>query len=445
MNSMATPGEAWRERRGRRDALRGALALGGALLLLSGGLAGLGIWDGLLQTAPQQSVTGVPAWDGFCPEPASEANCLVISGMVALPDRGTALLTVNDGDPEVAGGTSPYGNGVILVNESSRQWEHRTALGCWPGAPFYPGVGITVYFACEAFSGANASIIAYDAATGEIAQEWSTVAYAEAFGFDPSLDLLYVGFSNGTIAALDPGTGTTVATQAVAAPGPWALWAWSVLYDPLAGVLVTQTGTATLELLDPSTLDVEGSVAVGTQAWATLLAPTTGRLYVATAAGSLLMLSATTLRTLGQAVIDPAACSDGDAPFWADTMVLDPTHGDLYLIGFQACAGVLNLTTEGALTTLTVVGDGPADGLYDPATNSLWLSFWLDALPGPGMVVALHQSSAWFVSRLLWLPGTLGILAVCAGAGLLVAIGGRRLLPLPPRPAPSTTDSLGER
>ncbi len=445
MSSMATPGEAGRERRGRRDALRGALALGGALLLFSGGLAGLGIWGGLLQTAPQQSVTGVPAWNGFCPEPASEVGCLVISGLVALPDRGTALLTVSDGDPEVAGGTSPYGNGVILVNESTREWVHRTALGCWPGAPFYPGVGTTVYFGCQAFSGANVSLIAYDAATGEISQEWPTVAYAEAFGFDPSLDLLYVGFSNGTIAALDPATGSTVATQEVAPPGPWALWAWTVLYDPMAGLLVTQTGTATLELLDPSTLGVEGSVTVGTQAWAMLLAPTTGRLYVATASGSLLMLSATTLRSLGQTVIDPGPCLDADAPFWADTLVLDPTHGDLYLIGFQYCVGVLNLTTEGALATLTISGDGPAEGLYDPATNSLWLAFWLSPLPGPGMVVALHQSSVWFVSRLLWLPGALGILAVCAGAGLLVAIGARRALPRPPRIPPSTTGLGGER
>jgi hypothetical protein len=142
------------------------------------------------------------------------------------------------------------------------------------------------------------------------------------------------------------------------------------------------------------------------------------RFYVATAAGTVLVLSAASLRQVGSIAVDSTPCYNEGGPFLTDEILADPAHGDLYLVGFSYCLGIINTTTNEALPTLSVGGDGPGFGTYNPVTDSIWLCYPEIPYPSPGKIVVLQHASFALLTSLLWLPPALGTILLSALTGI---------------------------
>jgi hypothetical protein len=370
--------------------------------------------SGFVQTISRASA-GVQAagWVDVCGTATNRSTCLWVGGMATIGDSASAIVTYSNG------GTPPSAWGFGLLNLTTGTWQSRVSTTCEPYHPYYPDSGDVVYIPCYARNG-TVSVSVFDYETGEFVANISVPTGIEAWGSDPQLNFVYLGLANGRLLAVNGTNFGISADRPIDAPsnssgfGVWSYLSWDILYDPYANVLISQTGSSQLIALDPNNLTLVGAIVQGTTSWATSIDDANRQVYVATDSGALLAFNATSLHQVANLTIPSSACSSDNEPFLADEMISNPVPGELYLIGFTYCLGVVNTTGDYWVATLSWGGDGYGFGVYDPATSDIWVYYPSDPFVGPLFVGQLSYSTYSTVSSVLGLSPLGGELLLTA-------------------------------
>lgn len=103
--------------------------------------------------------------------------------------------------------------------------------------------------------------------------------------------------------------------------------------------------------------------------------------------------------------------NDCASPNDVNEILVDPSHGDAYLV-ITVGLFSLNLSTLSLVGTTFDYGNGPeASSTYDPITDQIFSTYAIYQL-GPGLLVQLHHGTVPVLTSLLWLPPVLGELTV---------------------------------
>lgn len=403
---------------------------------------------GIFSLAPRQSVQSNLAWAFVCEAPDNTSSCVYVGGAVSIPAAQWTVITYGSGGGEL--GPTSYGIGE--VSDRTGAWLAGVSTGeCLPARPFYPGSGPIVYVSCIDRSGANASVLEFNYVLAVSVGDIPAPAGVVAIGIDPALGSLYFGLNDGEICAVNETSGAITAQVTISPPGAndtfggaWNWISWSLEFDPIADVLLSQTGGSAVLALDPSTLAVVTQIPTGTSPWAMQVDFENGQLYVATSAGTVLAFNLTSFDAVAEISISSSPCGNGGAPFYADQMVLDSATGDLLMSGFSYCFAAVNTTTDYALPTFSLGGDGQSLLAFDPSTSVLWVIYPEDYQVGPVIVGALSFSHHPTLGSVLGLPPLLGDLLLAAVIWVpftfFVSRGLRRRID---RHRPSTSANVG--
>ncbi len=114
-------------------------------------------------------------------------------------------------------------------------------------------------------------------------------------------------------------------------------------------------------------------------------------------------------------------------------VLVDPTHGDAYLVSTIAFL-TLNLSSLSMVGTVVGYGDGPQiTAIYSPTSDRIFGTYSSIGMNGPGFVVQLFHGFYLMLTSLLWVPTAVGLLVCAAVVGALLAVLRFRGPPVQPR------------
>jgi hypothetical protein len=434
-------------RRSRGPLARNLLAAGVVALLVAsgaspsdlaaesrGGFATFDLGAGLLRVTSVQTLSGSAYWDTFCASQDPLASCAYPEGITYVAPGGIGVLTQTGWSAAHAYATADDGivefDPVALENLS---WRH---VDCVPGIPFYPGSGTTVWISCASPQFTNYSVLEFDYATNTLAGQFPTSIYVAAFALDTQSGLIDAAGWNYT-----SGTAVVLTFSGSGPAGTPALDLTNVQFTPYFGnkVIAMTYDPASNSLVFPA--DGNGLLSVALSSGVATIVdqfltpvstvsfdPSNDQLFVATFDPSdVIVLNGGSFTP--RATIPVPGCVEGECsvPDNVQTILFDPAHGDAYLVATVAIVGV-NLTTFSTIGAIADYGDGPQESsAYVPAVDRVFGTFDAVGSNSPGIMVALSHGSFTTLSSLLWLPTSLGILALSAAVGLILGVTVQRL------------------
>jgi hypothetical protein len=190
--------------------------------------------------------------------------------------------------------------------------------------------------------------------------------------------------------------------------------------------LIVPSTSSGLVAIDPTNGGVVAVLPLPSSPVALAVDPATDELFASSAdPSSLTVFNATTYRAASTIPLPNCVRGDCVSPNDANQLLIDPTHGDAYLVSTDALFA-LNLSTLAIVAAVEDYGNGPElSSAYVPAVDRIFGTYLPASIPGPGFMLQLDHGSYTVVSSILWLPTAIGILvagALCGGA----LIGGHR-------------------
>ena len=384
---------------------------------LSEGAQGFNLGDGFVDFPAVQSVSETPYWDNFdCP---TSAYCSWVIGTASVPSAGVIVLST--GHCPGPNGCGPTRNGLVEFSPSESAYSTPLLLNCTPQEPFYPGVGDDVYVPCFSNANDSSAILVLDYQTGGIVGNISDPIGSTAMAYDPANGLLYSGQGQ-ALQAINPQAAKVEWTVNVpsatfnACISVNPCW-FTLVYDPLTDQLIAPSTQNSLLAINPTNGTVAAEIPLQSSVVSLAIDSSTKQLFAATSyvSGQSSGSAVTVFNALSyrpSSTIEIPGCVDYVCaePDDVNVMLIDPTHGDLYLI---ATVGFLTLN----LSSLSVVGvtEGYGDGnqgsaVYVPGLDQIIGTYPSFYMAGPGFLVQLHHSTYLVLGELLWQPPLAGVL-----------------------------------
>ncbi|MCI4352707.1 MAG: hypothetical protein L3K14_04885 [Thermoplasmata archaeon] len=390
--------------------------------------SGFDLGHGFVTVSPIQQVTLTSYWDNFnCPSPNPLRACVVPVGVEYIPPAGIMVLSEAQGICPFA--CSNTHNALVEIDPVRHLYGQPLPLDCYPRNPFFPGVGNDYFVPCFPSTGPT-SILSVDFRTNSIVSNVSDPVVANAMTYDPSNGMMYGGGGN-ALEAIDPLTGTLESTMHVqnATFNPargFALTGYTLVFDTATDSLIVPSTTGQLLSVSPGDGTIESTISLPDPVVALAIDPASNLLFASTVSPTWVSsVSVFNARTLAhEATISIPNCVDYSCaiPNAINQILVDPAHGDAYLVGTLALS-TLNLSTLSLVGTTVDYGDGSQESaVYVPTTDQVISTYTLP-MPGPGLLAQLHHGSIPVLTSLLWLPPTMGIVALVQLVGAEIAAG----------------------
>jgi len=271
--------------------------------------------------------------------------------------------------------------------------------------------------------------------------------YIGSMTYDPLNGMIYGGGWNGTydgdvvlaFSASEPSSVTSTVLSDVnfryirtLGPGP-------IVFDPGTNALIVPGNSDTILAVNPLT-DVTSTVASLASAPVTISIALGGnQIFVSTFdPSSVLVLNGTSYDQEGQIFVSDCIDNICAEPNEVNQVLVDPSHGNLYLESAVATIAV-NLSGLSTVGTIEDYGDGPsASSVYVPTADRIFGTYSFNPEPNPGFLVQLDHITYLVVTSLVWLPASVGTLGIGGIAGLVLSVimfERYRKTPPPPRRA----------
>ena len=384
----------------------------------------LDLGAGLLTLSQDQNVTGTSDWESYCASEGPGAYCTDPVGVAYVPSLDRLVLTENRAE----GPGGPNGTDAIEeLDPATLAVDSIAQPGCAPGIPFYPGTGVQVFVPCfDSRSESFDILLAVDSVTGSVVANLSTPGWVGSMTYDSVDGLVYAGTGAMTLISIDPVHDTLIGAVNVTGARfqPTLLGGSStfqLVFDPIRNQLIVPSATGGLLLVDPATGEAQTTLPLPSTPLALAVDPETGRLF---AAGfdpdSLFVYNAANL-ALETTFSPPACVSFVCATGTVAQVLVDPSHGDAYLLTGLAI-DTFNLSKLSWVSEVPYEGYGPVgDGTYVPSLDRVFATFRIGQVL-PGLVVQLDHANHLSVSRILWLPTGLGTLPLGAVVGSVLVL-----------------------
>ena len=387
----------------------------------------LNLGDGAVTLSRWQNVTAQAYWYGYCDSLASASACTVPAGVVYVPPAHSIVLTQ---DRSRVGGFPGGIDAVTVLNSDTLQSEVTEKLNCSPEVPFYPGFGHDVFVPClNTTSSGGSSVVVVNAESGTVSGHLSIPApliYVTR-AYDSSDGIIYVVTGPDTLTKIDPANDTVAGIL----PVPGASWEFSdhpyaILFDPSTGDLLVPASGGGILSVNPDTganrtipfPDAPVAFAMddgGHQLLATSFDPS-----------SVFVYNASTYRLVAHLSIPNCLANGCAEPNDVNQVLLDPAHGDAYLLSVVSLI-TLNLSTLSLISWTWDYGNGPSwSATYVPSSDRIFGTY-TPLQVQPGFEIQLEHGSRVALTRLLWLPVGLGILAVAVISGSTLVLARLRV------------------
>ena len=395
-------------------------------------VGGFDLGDGLADFPTAQSVSATPYWDDFnCPTPA---YCNWDIGIAYVPSAGIAI--VAEGHCTGLEGCNETNNQLVEFDPSESAYSIPLLLNCTPQNPFYPDEGTAVYVPCVSGATGLWTILELDYQSGRIVGNISDSIGSTAMAYDATNGLLYSG-QGAFLQAINPQTSSVEWTvripNATFTANDSVIPGWfTLVYDPLTDQLIAPSTLNSLLAIDPTNGAVEAELPVPAPVLSLAIDPSTKQLFAATVDQSyrsvVTVFDALSYRSLATLAIPGCIDNVCAEPDDVNVMLIDPTHGDVYLV---VTVGFITLN----LSSLSFVGitEGYGDGdqgsaVYVPGLDQIIGTYPSLALPAPGFLVQLHHSTYLILAELLWQPPLAGVVTASqiAIGSMLFAVFRRR-------------------
>jgi hypothetical protein len=323
--------------------------------------------------------------------------------------------------------------------------------------PFYPANGFDVFVPCV--NSYRDEILVWNYSSGRLGPAIETPFWPVSMTYDTRSGLIYAGGWNASgsmkLGAINPDTGvlTNVLTVVDASfAGFFSEGGYLLAYDPATDRLLLPNVSGpyggagpALVAVDPSTGLVDGQVALGAPVLSLVVDTSTNQILAATDRPYQVdVFNAQTYSSQG-AVSLPTCLSEGCAGGDARQILIDPSHGDAYLLTSLAL-DALNLSTLTLVGSIFDYGDGgQGSGAYVPNLDRVFGAFWFISQQIPGFMDQLSHTVRDVLTSFLWVPTSGGILAAAAIVGTAFALVRFRGPPVSPRvrrPRSNPADSL---
>lgn len=397
-----------------------ALASLGSTARGAGAPGNVDLGDGFFATTTVQQVSASTYWDNFnCPSQAQFGWCVDPIGVAYLPSARMAVLS--EGHCPFFCNTTR--NALVEYYPVNGTFSSPLDLGCFPYAPYFPGTGNEYFVPCYNENGST-SILAVDDQTNTLVGNFLDPIDATTMTADSSNGLLVVG-AGSTVVLLSPSTGAVESTIRVAnatfTPDGFGVGGYTMVYDPLTDqLIVPSTGNALIRI-DLVNGTVAGTVPLPALAESLAVDTATDQLLAATVSddstSGFSVFNAKTYSVEARMTLPNCIDYTCATPNQVNQILVDPLHGDAYLVGTLSLF-TLNLSTLSLVGTTEDYGDGSQfSSAYIPSTDQIIYTYAVQEIEGPGLLVQLHHSTYPSLNSLLWLPPTFGALtAVQLGA-----------------------------
>jgi hypothetical protein len=377
------------------------------------------IGDGLYTLTSVQQVNATPYWDNFnCPSQAQFRWCVDAVGLTYVSPANLVVFTE---------GACGYGcggarNSVVQYYAANGTYGTPLGLNCFPGVPYFPGVGEDLFIPCSNYNQSWSSVIEVNYQTNTVVANISGAAGATVLAYD-SVTGMVIGGGGTTLVVINPATGVVASRFQV--PNATFLPANgfgsnTLVYDPATNSLIVPSTTNKLFSVDPTSGKVESSIPLPAAGESLAIDPAANLLFATTVnisgqkptyAGIGSVFSAGTFAREAQFSIAPCVnniCAGSDV----DQILPDPAHGDAYFVGTTALYA-LNLSTLTLVGATEDYGDGWVESAtYVPTTGQILLTYAPPIMTGPGLMLQLHHRTITVLTSFLWLPPIYGALTL---------------------------------
>jgi hypothetical protein len=381
------------------------------------------VGDGLAAEMYSQNVSGTAYWEPYCESPNSTSYCVDPVGVAYIPSLN--VMTVTESEAVFGMGQ----NAIMQFNPVTLQGAPLLPLPCSPGAPFYPGSGPDYYVPCvNATTYAPGPLLVVDAQTESIVANISLPFYVDSMTFDPINGMIYSTGSTNALATINPDTNELVNLVHVADASfsdSFPFDSYELVFDGETDQLLAPAVNESLVGINPSTGVVVSFINIGAPTVALAFDSTASQLLASTeeANSSVKVFAGETYRL--EANISLPNCVDYNcAGGSANQMLIDPLHGDAYLVA-TGWLFTLNLSVLEVVGVVQDYGDGAqASSAYVGVADRIFGTYQQAEQVGPGFVIQLSHSTSPVVTEIMWLPTNLGTLAVASGLGAATGLVG---------------------
>ncbi|MCI4352304.1 MAG: hypothetical protein L3K14_02815 [Thermoplasmata archaeon] len=321
-----------------------------------------------------------------------------------------------------------YHNYSLVFNSSSASVFSFLNLSCSSADPYYPGFGADFYIPCDPPNSSSnvGSVLIVDFSTDKVVGQiplrgfYTSWTAPEGLAWDSANGLLYAcNWNLGTLLALNTTARSLVFNATIPGGCSW------VVYDPSANDLLVsgaspllygdglhivdpQTGTA---VATPSTEGVTAGTVDSVAGWTALGAASSGN----SLQGSVTFVNSSTLDSISTVTLSAPSGTGFGVPV---QMLLDPAHGDLYVIT-SGNVFAINYSSHEVLADIGIPASniGLFSSIYLASTDSLYVP-----LGGDILTVSLTHLTQSQLTSFLWLPAYEGILGLGVLAGAVLAV-----------------------
>ncbi|HTT46127.1 MAG TPA: hypothetical protein VMH38_08995 [Thermoplasmata archaeon] len=380
---------------------------------------------GLAKMGAVQRVSGQAYWDTFCPP--DTGYCMAPAGLAYVPSAQLVLLT------EITsfelGGQWGGINATLEFSTSTLELTAPARLNCSPLVPFYPGIGVDVYVPCW---NSTVTLLAIDVQTQSVVASMTPLLnlYGNSMAYDPTDGLIYWGTAQNDLVSVDPVNNTIVGiipVEGASIPaGEWLSSSYGLSYDPATNALLMPSSSDDLLAVNPESGATEQVIPLAGPADSLTADAATNQLFVSTsdintATSSVEVFNAATYAREETLPIPNCVYNICAEPNDVNQVLLDPAHGDAYLVATTGLFAV-NLTTLSMSTVMADYGDGAQEtGVYIPSLDAIFGTY-APSVIGPGYVATLHHATSSFLSTLLWMPASVALLLLAGVTGVLLAV-----------------------
>ena len=391
---------------------------------------GVDLGDGLFTLTPVQQVSATPYWYNFnCASQARFAWCVDPVGVTYIGPAGRLIVSEQQ--------CTVYCNGthneLVEFNLANSSYGTPLLVNCYPYTPYFPGYGNEYFVPCWNEGQNWSSLLGIDYQTNTIVANITSAGGMYSMAFDSSNGML-IGGSGSSLEVIDPATGLVntsirVPTATFEPTDSIGIGFYGLVYDPATNTMIVPSTEDKLLSVDLSNGVVETSIPLPAGFESLAIDPETEQLFASTvnvnSYNSTSAVSVFNAKTFArEAYLSLPNCVDYTCfyPNDINQILLDPSHGDAYLVGTLSLF-TLNLSTLSLVGTTVDYGDGPqGSSTYLPNTDQI-IATYQNFMVGPGMLVQIHHGITTVLTSLLWLPVPLGILVTIqlVAAAIVVA------------------------
>ena len=377
--------------------------------------------SGLVTVSEDQNVTGTAYWETYCGSTNPQNSCLSPVGIAYVPALGSMVVT--EAHDMALGGT----NAIVEIDPNTLEARSSTPLNCSPNIPFYPGIGGQLFIPCfNDSTSAFSTLLAVNAETGSVVASFSLQADIDSLAYDSQDGMVYLGVGSNSLATVDPVHDVLVRSTSITGASFQATYittgsAFQLAFDPAHGQLLLPSAAGGLLAVDPATGAIEARIPFPSNPMALAVDSGMGQLFVAGRYADSVQVYNASDFALEASISVPACiqnvCGIGDV----EQILLDPVHGDAYLLSGIGL-DTLNLSKLTLISAILDYGNGrTADAVYLSGGDRV-IGTYAALGVGPGFVVQLNHGSLLSLTRLLWLSPDLAILALASSVGSAVAL-----------------------